>query len=190
MEARVILIATTNKHKIEEINGVLQSCGYLVEPANVAKLEVQSDRLEDVAAYAAMQAYLALQRPVIVEDAGLFVEALGGFPGPYSSYVFKTIGITGLLRLLEGVENRRAYFKSVIALAHGGGVEIFTGIAYGVIAEEPRGDKGFGFDPVFIPEGSSKTFAEMEIQEKNNFSHRGKAARELCKWLQQYGPPR
>ncbi|ABM80298.1 XTP/dITP diphosphatase [Hyperthermus butylicus] len=190
MEARVILIATTNKHKIEEINEVLQSCGYRVEPAAASKLEVQSNRLEDVAAYAAIQAYLALQRPVIVEDAGLFVEALGGFPGPYSSYVFKTIGIRGLLKLLEDVENRRAYFKSVIALAHSGGVEVFTGTVHGVIAEKPRGDRGFGYDPVFIPEGSSKTFAEMETQEKNKFSHRGKAARELCRWLRQYGPPR
>lgn len=183
MGARIIAIATSNKHKVEEINNILSGCGYRVEPVNVPKIEVQSASLVEVATFAAATAYHVLHRPVIVEDAGLFVEALNGFPGPYSAYVYKTIGISGLLRLLEGESNRKAVFRSVIALAHRGGVEIFTGETRGAISLEPRGSQGFGFDPVFVPLGETRTFAEMSIEEKNRFSHRGRAAKKLCEWL-------
>ena len=179
----VIPIATENVHKVAEINGVLSECGYRVEPISVPKIEVQSHSLERIALVAVSTAYSIYGKPVIVEDAGLFVEALKGFPGPYSSYVFKTIGVKGVLRLLEGLPNRRAYFSSVIALAYRRGVVLFSGRVDGYIALEPRGSGGFGFDPIFVPEGSTKTFAEMSLEEKNRFSHRARAARKLCEWL-------
>ncbi|RLE72114.1 MAG: non-canonical purine NTP pyrophosphatase, RdgB/HAM1 family, partial [Thermoprotei archaeon] len=122
--------------------------------------------------------------PFFVEDAGLFVEALNGFPGPYSSYIYKTIGCEGILKLLEGVDNRKAYFLSVVALrAPGLGDVVFKGKVNGIIANEMRGEKGFGFDPIFIPDGCEKTFAEMNIEEKSRYSHRGKALRKMGKWI-------
>lgn len=180
---RVIYIATSNMHKVEEINAVLQECGYRVEPINVPKLEIQGD-LKRVALYAAATAYSVVGKPVLVEDAGLFIEALRGFPGPYSSYVYKTIGVDGILRLMKGVDNRRAYFYSVIALAYSGGLALFEGRCDGYIADKPRGNKGFGFDPIFIPERDNRTFAEMDVEEKNKYSHRARAARALCSWLE------
>ena len=184
-DRRSISIATGNMHKVEELNQVLASCGYRVVPASIPKIEIQSNRLEEVAVVAASTAYTLHGKPVVVEDAGLFVEALNGFPGPYSSYVYRTIGVEGLLRLMEGISSRRAYFYSVIALAHSGGVEVYTGRVDGVIASRPRGSGGFGFDPVFIPNGSEKTFAEMSVEEKNAFSHRARAARKLCERLRE-----
>lgn len=181
--SKVILFATQNMHKVEELRAVLGLCGYSVEPVDIPKVEIQSSSLETIAAYAAIIAYNHLGKPVVVEDAGLFIDALKGFPGPYSSYVHKTIGVQGILRLLEGVSERTAYFKSVIAYAGPWGVKLFTGIVRGRIAEEARGNQGFGFDPIFVPEGSSKTFAEMSIEEKNLYSHRARAASKLCEWL-------
>ncbi len=189
MEAlKTILFATGNKHKVEEVNTVLKRCGYIAEPAPAPKLEIQAESLEEVVLVAAAQAYHMLRRPVIVEDAGLFIEALRGFPGPYSSYVYKTIGIKGVLKLMDGVENRKARFVSVIALAHSSGIELFRGEVEGVIAKEPRGAHGFGFDPIFIPAGASKTFAEMSVEEKTRYSHRGRAAEKLCQWLARSQP--
>ncbi len=119
---------------------------------------------------------------IFIEDSGLFVEALKGFPGVYSAYVFKTIGYSGILKLLAGVENRRAYFESVVGLKLKGEVRIFRGRVDGVIAEKARGKGGFGYDPIFIPEGSEKTFAEApEI--KNRVSHRKRALEEMRKFL-------
>jgi len=178
-----VLFATGNRHKLEELGRVLRECGLVPRTVDVAKLEVQSDDIGVVAAYAAVHAYSVLGRPVLVEDAGLFVNALGGFPGPYSSYVYKTIGLNGLLKLLEGVRERTAVFRSALAYAGPWGVVVFKGEVRGRIAEEPRGSAGFGFDPVFIPEGVERTFAEMSTEEKNRISHRARAARKFCDWL-------
>ncbi|BEP18630.1 XTP/dITP diphosphatase [Pyrofollis japonicus] len=187
MGERIIAIATRNMHKVEEINSVLRECGYSVAPVDAPKIEVQSNSLKEIAIFAASTAFNIIHRPVIVEDAGLFIDALRGFPGPYSAYVFKTIGISGILKLLNGVVDRRARFISVIALAHENGVEVFEGEARGTISTQPRGEKGFGFDPIFVPEGSDRTFAELDTIEKNKYSHRGKSARKLCEWLYENG---
>ena len=184
---RRILFATSNARKVEEVNVVLRRCGFeAVAHPGAPKVELQSESLEAVAAAAAAAAYAFLRRPVIVEDAGLFVDALNGFPGPYSSYVYRTIGVRGLLKLLEGVEDRGATFVSVIALAYRGGVVLFRGEVRGAIAREPRGSGGFGFDPIFVPEGSTRTCAEMSAEEKTELSHRGAAARRLCEWLREH----
>jgi len=178
-----LLFATSNKHKLLEAREALKPYGIEVEPCTAPKLEVQAESLETVAAYAAQVAYLVTGKPVVVEDAGLFIEALNGFPGPYSSYVYKTIGFKGILKIMEGVEDRRAYFESAVALAYRGGVRVFTHRVHGRIAREPRGSGGFGFDPIFIPSGSTRTFAEMSIEEKNRYSHRAGALRKLAEWL-------
>ncbi len=179
-----IAIATSNIHKVRELEQVLSKCSISLQQVDIPKVEIQSNDLQLVAINAAITAYNALRKPVIVEDAGLFIEALSGFPGSYSSYVYRTIGINGILKLLEGVDDRRAYFESVIALAYNKGVISVRGRVYGSIATKPRGSGGFGFDPIFIPDGSTRTFAEMSLEEKNSYSHRGRAARELCRVIE------
>lgn len=120
---------------------------------------------------------------IFIEDSGLFVEALGGFPGVYSAYVSKTIGFNGVLRLMKGEENRKAYFKSIVCLKLKGEIKIFRGEVEGRIAEKARGKGGFGYDPIFIPKGSEKTFAEApEI--KNIVSHRKSAIEDMRDFLE------
>jgi len=153
------------------------------------KLEVQSDSLEEIARTSALDAVRRLRVAIVVEDAGLFVDALHGFPGPYSSYALRTIALRGILRLMEGVRNRRAVFKSVVAYADPtGNVRTFPGTVAGMISDEPRGTHGFGFDPIFIPDGRRRTFAEMTIDEKNEISHRAEAFKALARWLLSSGP--
>jgi XTP/dITP diphosphohydrolase len=125
--------------------------------------------------------------PIIVEDAGLFIGALNGFPGPYAAYAYKTIGNRGLLRLMENVENRKAEFQSVVAYfdAEPKSPICFKGeVAGEIVKEERRGDckSGFGFDPIFKPASCNKTFAEMSLTEKNKYSHRAKAFRNFAEW--------
>jgi len=126
--------------------------------------------------------------PIFVEDAGLFVEALKGFPGPYAAYVYHTIGNQGILKLMADTENRGANFQSVISYCDSeNSVDpvSFYGEIKGEITPAQRteqGKSGFGFDPIFQPEGSSRTFAEMTVEEKNGYSHRAAAIRRFAEW--------
>ena len=149
--------------------------------------EIQSDRLAEIARRSVLEAFRRWKLPVIVEDAGLFVDELKGFPGPYSAYVYKTIGNQGLIKLLENVENRRATFRSLIAYYADKlkAPMCFEGKVVGnIIREEKRKTSrcGFGFDPIFQPLETKKTFAELSIEEKNKFSHRGKALNQFAEW--------
>ena len=151
----------------------------------VKTLEIQSDNIEEIAKTSVLHAFKECSLPIIVEDAGLFVEALKGFPGPYSSYVYKTIGNEGLLKLMEKMANRKAKFQSVIAYFS---EELespicFKGEVLAEITEKVRqGNSGFGFDPIFKPINSQKTFAEMTLTEKNVLSHRAKALTKFALW--------
>jgi len=178
-----ILLISTNKHKVEEINNITARYGVIVVPANIRKMEIQSDNLVEIALMAARSAYSSLRKPLIVEDAGLFIKELNGFPGPYSSYVYRTIGCKGILKLLEGIKRRDAYFKSVIVYKDESYEMVFEGLTEGEIAYDIRGSGGFGFDPIFIPKGYNKTFAEMSLEEKNRLSHRGKAVKKFIEWF-------
>lgn len=182
---KVISLVSKNPHKISEISSILSEFGIKVKPINAKKLEIQSDSLEEIAKVAALYAAKEVGTSVVVEDAGLYIDVLRGFPGPYSSFVFKTIGNEGILKLMRGVKDRRARFISVVAYATPNGfVKVFKGEAEGVISEEKRGSHGFGFDPIFIPkEGAGLTYAEMDMNTKNRISHRGKAFREFARWF-------
>ncbi len=184
---KVVFFATSNVNKFNEARKVLAEFRIAVGMLRVKSLEVQSDSLEEIAKSSVMDAFGNASLPVIVEDAGLFVEALGGFPGPYAAYVYRTIGNRGLLRLMNGVEDRRARFRSVIAYCskEARSPLCFAGEAIGQITmREMRGDgrSGFGFDPIFEPAGGSKAFAEMSLAEKNGFSHRAMALRKFAEW--------
>jgi len=116
-----------------------------------------------------------VEAPFIIDDSGLFVTALKDFPGVYSAHCYKTLGWQGILKLLEGADDRSARFECCAGLLIDGKRHIFTGVTEGSISEAPRGESGFGFDPVFIPNGTSMTFAEMDHSIKNRISHRGRA---------------
>ncbi|MGC8555679.1 MAG: RdgB/HAM1 family non-canonical purine NTP pyrophosphatase [Conexivisphaera sp.] len=187
-ESRTLCLLSGNRHKLLEMSVVAGAMGWKLVPCEGrAKVEVQSDSLAEIAYLAARSAGVPGS---IVEDSGLFVASLRGFPGPYSSYVMSTVGYRGLLRLLEGSEDRGAYFESAVAYTDPEGrIRVFTGRVYGMIAEEPAGSGGFGFDPVFIPAGYSRTFAEMDLREKSWISHRGLATSRLLRWIEAYGTP-
>jgi len=185
LKGKVIFFATNNINKFNEARRVLSRHGIAVGMLRVKTLEIQSESLEEIAKASAIHTFQQCHLPIIVEDAGLFIEALNGFPGPYAAYVYKTIGNEGLLKLMEDFANRKAYFQSVVAyFSEDLNAPIcFKGKAFGEITRDVRkGCSGFGFDPIFKPSGSEKTFAEMGIDEKNRYSHRAKALRKFAKW--------
>ncbi len=190
MRTLKLYFLTNNKHKYSEILDIFNKVKTQIRIEMYSypntKLEIQAENLEEIVKFAVKYARKKGLDNFFIEDSGLFIEALKGFPGPFSSYVFKTIGIPGILRLLENETNRKAFFKSVIGLCLNGKTYIFTGVVKGRISEIPRGKHGFGFDPIFIPNGFSKTFAEMTLKEKNTVSHRSRAAKKMLNFLQNF----
>jgi len=179
-------MATGNRHKYQEARAVLSEMGVEVRHLDVERVEIQADDLADIAAFSVEQLESAENRPVVVEDAGLFIDHYRGFPGPYSSYALSTIGLEGVLKLMEGVEERGASFKSVVAFRCGEEARCFRGVVRGRIAHSIRGTAGFGYDPIFIPdEGDGRTFGETMTEEKNALSHRARAFRALGEWLRE-----
>lgn len=179
-----LLFITSNKGKVEEARRYLKDSGVRVVQRRFEYPEIQASELEKVVEFALNWLKNRVDKPFFIDDSGLFIEALHGFPGVYSAYVYKTLGNDGILRLMDKIEDRRAYFKSVIGY-YDGKVHIFTGIVKGEITFEKKGTMGFGFDPIFVPDGFKKTFAEMTTEEKNKISHRGKALRVFSKWLKE-----
>lgn len=187
LKDRVIFFATNNINKFDEARKVLAEYKIAIGMLRVKKLEIQSDNLEEIAKTSVLQTFEKCHLPIIVEDAGLFIDVLNGFPGPYAAYVYKTIGNRGLLRLIENIENREAKFQSVIAYysAELKSPICFKGEAIGEITREERKGKhksDFGFDPIFKPANSNNTFAEMSTAEKNRYSHRAMALRKFAEW--------
>ncbi|MEM2878785.1 MAG: XTP/dITP diphosphatase [Candidatus Hadarchaeales archaeon] len=176
---------TTNSHKFHEVERIAREYGIEVIHRNLPYTEIQSDTIEDVARAGAREACGSLGVPCFVEDSGLFIKALGGFPGPYSKFVFKTIGNRGILKLMRGETDRRAEFMSSVGYCEPGkDPVVFTASAPGRIADSAMGSHGFGYDPIFIPDaGDGRTFGEMTIDEKNLFSHRNMAIRKFMTWL-------
>jgi len=172
-------VVTTNKGKAAEIAAFFAGIAE-VDAVALDLVEPQAETLEEISQAKAQQAYEHLRRPLIVDDTGLFIEALKGFPGPYAAYVQKTIGNSGILSLLQRSQNRNAYFYTVVAYVDESGVRVFSGRVDGTITTVPRGDAGFGYDPIFAV--GEKTLAEMEITEKNLVSHRARALEVFKTW--------
>jgi XTP/dITP diphosphohydrolase len=181
---KVVFLVTGNVHKFNEARLTLSEFALSTAMLNVETIEIQADHITDVATASALDAMRKCRLPIIVEDAGLFIEALDGFPGPYSSYAFRTIGMEGILRLMKNVNKRTAFFESVVAFCSPGWKlpKCFSGKIGGKITQEIRGSQGFGFDPIFRPDKSEKTFAEMSITEKNEHSHRAGALMRFADW--------
>lgn len=179
----ILYFVTSNSNKVEEARRALSEYGVYLEQRVGGKLEVQADDVSDVSRRAAEELCKVGENHVVVEDDGLYIKALNGFPGPYSEYVYRTLGLSGVLKLLEGVEDRAAYFKSAVSLCLDGWVYTFSGVAEGRISEGPKGSAGFGFDPIFVPDGFAATFAELGAEVKARVSHRARAFRALGEWI-------
>ncbi len=171
-----VAFITRNRGKVAELWAKAEPLGVHITHIDAEYPELQVDTLEEVARNAVTFCRSRFSAPFIIEDSGLFIDALKGFPGPYSAYVHKTIGLDGVLKLVRaGVSGR---FESVIGCYYHG-VKLFKGVVEGVIAQ-PRGQGGFGFDSIFEYEG--RTFGEMTLEEKNAVSHRSKSAESFLKW--------
>lgn len=187
-DPRRVYFLTSNKDKFREAAAVGATSGVRLEMLSSPKIEIQSDSLREIAAYAAQEATRRLGVPLVAEDAGLFVDALQGFPGPYSSDVFKRIGTRGILKLMKNEGRRNARFLSAVAYcAPDHRPKCFTGAVIGRISLRPLGSGGFGFDPIFIPtKGDGRTFAQMSDEQKNRLSHRAASFRKLSRWLSRW----
>ncbi len=177
-------LITHNRKKFEEMRKVIPN----LEMLEMEYPEIQANTLEEVIDFSLDYLAKRIEGNFIIDDSGLFIPALKNFPGVYSAYVFDTIGNKGILRLMDGIEDRGATFKTVIGLRLNGVNFKFVGLCHGRISTEERGSNGFGYDPIFIPEGSDKTFAEMSTDEKNGVSHRGKAVRKVASFLAKFSP--
>ena len=186
-----IIFATNNAHKLSEVQAVLGEGFELVTPRMCGVEEDIPETAETLEGNASQKAHYLYEKTGLdcfADDTGLEVEALDGAPGVHSAR-YATDGHDFaannrlLLKNLEGKENRRARFRTVISLIKQGEEHLFEGIVEGHIIDHESGEEGFGYDPLFVPEGFDRTFAEMSAEEKNAVSHRGRAVRKLVAYL-------
>ncbi|HEX6983629.1 MAG TPA: RdgB/HAM1 family non-canonical purine NTP pyrophosphatase [Balneolaceae bacterium] len=191
---KTIILASRNKHKIEELRQTLAPLEIELKSAldfpGLQEVEEDKPTLEGNALKKARYVFEETGLPSLADDTGLEVEALDGRPGVYSArYSGENAtyqqNVDKLLGELEGVEmkDRKARFRTVVAFVTDDDAHTFEGVCPGEITKEARGNKGFGYDPVFRPEGYKKTFAELDAETKNKISHRGKAMEKFYKWL-------
>ncbi len=157
-----VTYVTGNWAKILSARQVLEPLGFEVNQVKMDVPELQNDSIEEVAKYSAKWASEQLKCSVIKNDSGLCVDALNNFPGPYTHYVDDTLGEDGILKLLDGVENRKAHFIEVLAYCEYGKEPVtFISITKGVIAKEKSGQYGWSWDFIFIPDGETKTLGNF-----------------------------
>ena len=199
MEKVKLLVATTNEGKLKEIVRILAPLGFeVIKPPHKLEVEETGETFLENAYLKAKAYYEEFGLPSLADDSGLVIEALGGYPGVYSSRFYSLeIGgretpepteseanIRKVLRLMEGKENRRAKFVAFVVLYWKGKGLLAQGECEGEILKERRGDKGFGYDPIFKPAGMDRSMAELEPEEKDKLSHRGKALRRLASLIE------
>lgn len=191
-----LVFATNNEFKLREINHIL---GDEIQLISLSDLNMNDDipeeepTLEGNALHKARYIHDRVKMPVFADDTGLEIEALHGLPGVHSARFAgesknSDANIEKVLTLMSSSENRSARFRTVIALKTDSNEYLFEGTVEGKITMERRGSEGFGYDPVFLPEGSRKTFAEMPLSEKNLVSHRARAFEKLRIFLNNFNP--
>ncbi len=174
---RSVKFVTGNADKLREARQIL---GMDIEHVDVAGLEeIQTIYVEDLIRHKAEEAYRRLQAPLIVEDTGLVFLSWNGLPGALVKWFQKTVDNAGMVKMLGEEKDRRALAQCFIAYHDGKSVHIVKGELPGTIALEERGEGGFGWDRIFIPDGHTRTFGEMTAEEKNAFSHRKRAFENL-----------
>lgn len=186
-----LVFATNNLHKITEIRNVIGHGIRLLNPADLGfkgEIPEEKDTIDKNAEQKARFVYDTFGLSCFADDTGLEIDALNGAPGVYSAR-YAGVGCTfddnmnKVLAAMTGIKNRRARFRTVIALIENERLITFQGEIQGVITTEKRGKQGFGYDPIFLPDGYDRTFAEMEIGEKNRISHRSLAVKKLIAYL-------
>lgn len=191
---QTLVLASRNKHKIEELQETLKDIGVQLKSTHdfpqLKEVEEDHPTLEGNALKKARYVYEATGLPALSDDTGLEVDALDGRPGVFSArYAGEDAtyqdNLEKLLEELAGVapKDRKAQFRTIVALVSDDDTHTFEGVCRGVILSKPRGDKGFGYDPVFQPEGYNQTFAELDPGVKNEISHRGRAIKKLRNFL-------
>lgn len=186
-----LVVATNNAHKLEEISAILGDEMELLSLKDInchADISETANTLEGNARQKAMYIYENYGMDCFADDTGLEVDALNGAPGVFSARYAgdghdSEANMQKLLKELEGKENRKAQFRTAICLIMEGKEYLFEGIVKGEITAEKRGGAGFGYDPIFVPEGYEQTFAELGNDIKNTISHRARAVEKLCKFL-------
>ncbi|MBS3136003.1 RdgB/HAM1 family non-canonical purine NTP pyrophosphatase [Candidatus Woesearchaeota archaeon] len=181
-----IFFATHNPGKVREFKKILDGIAD-VEQINLEYDEIQSDNPEEVAKDAAKKLAEKYGKPIVVEDSGLFIDSLNGFPGVHSAPIHKQIGLKGILKLMEGVSDRGCEYRSAVGYCESGKKAVtFLGTEKGTISREARGTHGFGHDSIFMPEGSGKTYGETaNVEDAKKF--RRKAVEKLVEWLKEKG---
>lgn len=194
MKKRKLVFATNNKHKLEEIRAILGSKIDILSLDDInchEDIPETAETLEGNAQIKAQFVYDHYHLDCFADDTGLEVEALNGAPGVFSARYAGGEGhdseanMKKLLSEMQDKTNRKARFRTVIAFIEQGEIRLFEGIVNGCITEERHGESGFGYDPIFRPEGFSETFAEMGNEAKNQISHRANAVKKLCEYLAQ-----
>ncbi len=186
-----LFFITGNSNKFNEIQQLFEqeTIKYNLIQKDLKTIEIQADTIKSVAEFKLNSVKDKLIGSSFIEDAGFFVDnPLNGFPGVYSSYVMKTIGNKGILNLIDNYEDSKAHFSTVIALYFKplNKLLFFEGTVEGKISSLQKGNQGFGFDPIFIPDDiPTKTFAELTTSQKNSISHRGKAWMKLMDFLKE-----
>ena len=186
-----LVFATNNPHKVKELQSILGNRFNILSLKDIGCFEEipeNSDTLEGNASGKAFYVYNKYKINCFADDTGLEIDALNGKPGVYSArYAGENKNsednMQKVLEELKGNNNRKAFFRTVISLIIDGKETQFEGVVHGNILKTPRGDSGFGYDPIFQPEGYTTTFAEMLLSEKNKISHRGNAVKKLVKFL-------
>lgn len=167
------VFVTHSTGKLSEAERIL---GRKLDHRGIDLPEIQAVDVEAVVIFKAKEAYAQLNQPVLIEDTGLYIEAWNGLPGALIKWFVERLHVTGICQLMESTSNRQAWAKTVVATYDGlAEPRLFTGQVDGHIALTPAGTGGFGWDPLFIPTGSNKTFAEMSAEEKDAFSMRRQA---------------
>ena len=192
MEKHKLVVATNNAHKLEEIIAILGDSMDILSLKDInctADIPETADTLEGNAILKATYIYQNYGLDCFADDTGLEVEALHGAPGVYSARYAAGEGSSAeanmakLLQALQGKENRKAQFRTAICLIRKGEQHLFEGVVKGEITEKKEGTEGFGYDPLFVPEGYTETFAQLGTDVKNNISHRARAVQQLCHYL-------
>jgi XTP/dITP diphosphohydrolase len=178
-----IQFITSNPHKFQEVHSKLIERGIHIDHLKMKYNELQADTIDEVVTASAANLSAIIDGDFIIEDSGLAIDKLQGFPGPYSSYVYQTLGWEGILDLMKNKENRMATFMSVFVLIKKNQLFTFRGECRGEISLQGKGSQGFGFDPIFIPQSYNETFAELPLEVKNKVSHRARSLDKLLEFI-------
>ncbi|MBU2612149.1 MAG: RdgB/HAM1 family non-canonical purine NTP pyrophosphatase [Nanoarchaeota archaeon] len=175
-----LYFVTGNKEKCKEVNKILKG---KIKFANLNLNEIQSGEIYEIVKHKAKEAYKILGEKVVVEDISLYLECLNRFPGPFVKFMIASIGSEGIYKMVKNYREKTAVVRCVVCHFDGKEFKFFTGDVKGKIVS-PKGKNGWGFDPIFMPDGKKKTFSQMKKSEKNEISHRAIALRKFKTFLE------